>query len=532
MQAAARIREIPAVLKPRAFASPQATAVQLEDVAAYARVSTDSSDQLNSYEAQIKFYTSYIKANPKWRFVKMYSDEGITGTQMRNRKNFLQLIADAKAGKISLIVTKSISRFCRNVVDCVSTVRMLKDEYGVAVYFEKENIMSTDPTAQLTLSILASVAEEESRSISENVKWRIQKEIQNGEVILGNKVYGYDQKDKVYTINPAEALIVRRIFNDFLAGKSVALIANELNAEGIVRTRKNPEKKRVSGKWGHSTILYMLQNEKYMGDARLQKSYKLDVLSKVKKNLNDGTAKMFYVEGSHIGIIDKDTFSATQSEIAKRQAGLRRYASKYPMSQKIVCAECGATYRRTYMLLKSKKAKSRKVVIWICTNRRWGTKKCKSRIYREKDFEDAFVMLLDDVIDNKDILLAEVQASVKEAIEASGDFDSKAITAELVAKQAEMLELTKAGSKDNTVLTRLMDEIDNLNNQLDICRQADTNITAVRLRTREVTELLEKTEALRQYDPDIFRAVVDTVKVDGRQLTFSFKCGITLTYEM
>ena len=537
-----QVREIPAVMR---RLDPKALAIiEKLRTAAYARVSTDSSDQLNSYDAQIKFYTEYIKSNPKWSFVKMYSDEGITGTQIRNRKQFLQLVADAKAGLIDLIVTKSISRFARNVVDCLSTVRDLKDNHGVAVFFEKEGLMSTDPTAQLTLSIMASVAEEESRSISTNVKWRNQKKFEKGEIATGSGLYGYTIKNNNYIINPEEAIIVRRIYSEYLMGKSYKQIADGLMADGVKRTKRRKKKirygeERAEGddgyetveaeKWTEAGIQYMLSNERYSGNVINQKYYKLDVLSKVHKNLNDGTAKMYFVEDNHTGIIPKDIFTAVQAERAKRSDthSADRYASKYAFSRKLVCGICGEHYGRSYQTYTKKGGVKVITYIWMCRAKADG-RGCKSPRYKESEIEGAFIMMLNEAAGDRATLIAEAIESIERAIRASGDFDAEAIATELKAKQGEMLTLSKSASNDKQVI-RLMDEIDILNNQMDICQQAGTNIVAMRYRIDEASELLESSQATTKFDPDIFKSVVDTCLIDQRQLAVTFKCGIQLT---
>ena len=534
MQAARQVREIPAVFKPREVMGEILT--HLLRTAAYARVSTDSECQATSYSAQLKFYSNYIKANPKWTYVGIYADEGITGTQMRNRKQFLKLIADAKAGKIDLIVTKSISRFARNTVDCLSVVRDLRDNYGVAVFFEKENLLSTDPTAQLTLSILASVAEEESRSISTNMKWRNQKKFEKGEVAVGCGLYGYFIDDNEYTINPAEAIIVKRIFEDYLKGKTINQICRELEADGIKRIRKLKHKKgdremTVREKWEKSTIMYMLKNERYTGDAINQKSYKLDVLSKTQKNLNDGTVKMYFVEGNHTGIISKEIFTAVQAEITRRNADDCRdkFASKYAFSQKLFCSICGEQYTRSHYDT-VKKGEAKRVVVWQCKTRAKSAKKCRSPKYKEREIEDAFIMMLHEILCDRDSIIAEIKNSVEQAIQAAGDFDSEAIALELKSKQDEMLELSKFSQNDIRI-AELMNEIDLLNNQLDICHQAGTSIVAMQYRIEEIAETLEREDAIEKFDPDIFRALVEKCKVDGRMLTVKFKVGLELSQD-
>ena len=249
--------------------------------AGYARVSTDSEEQFTSYEAQVDYYTNYIKSRDDWEFVDVYTDEGISATNTKHREGFKQMIADALAGKIDLIVTKSVSRFARNTVDSLTTVRQLKEK-GIEIYFEKENIWTLDSKGELLITIMSSLAQEESRSISENVTWGQRKRFSDGKVTVPfGHFLGYDRgEDGNLVLNEKEAVIVRRIFALFLEGYSPYKIAKTLTADGILSPGKKP-------KWNAATVRRMLQNEKYKGDALLQKSYTIDFLTK-KKKLNEG----------------------------------------------------------------------------------------------------------------------------------------------------------------------------------------------------------------------------------------------------
>ena len=265
-------------------------------VAAYARVSTDSDEQFTSYEAQIDYYTQYIQRNQEWTFVKVYTDEGISGTNTKHRAGFNEMIEDALAGKIDLIVTKSVSRFARNTVDSLVTIRKLKEK-GVQVYFEKENIYTFDGKGELLLTIMSSLAQEESRSISENVTWGQRKRFADGKVNLPYKQFlGYRKgADGFPEVVPEEAVIVRRIYTRFMEGLTPGAIAKELTADGI----PTPSRKQ---RWQTSTVESILQNEKYKGAALLQKCFTVDFLTK-KRKVNEGEVPQYYVEHSHEPII-------------------------------------------------------------------------------------------------------------------------------------------------------------------------------------------------------------------------------------
>lgn len=340
---------------------PGQTTTRKKRVAAYARVSTDNHEQLTSYEAQVDHYTDHIKSNPDWEFVKVYSDEGLSGTSTIKREGFKQMVADALNGNIDLILTKSISRFARNTVDSIQTVRSLKDK-GVEVYFEKENIHTLDSKGELLLTIMSSLAQEESRSISENVRWGKHKQMQNGKVSMPYKQFlGYEKgPDGKPKIVENEAKVVKQIYTLFLEGATYREIAANLTANNV----PTPSGKEV---WYVSTIKSILQNEKYAGNAILQKKYTVDFLSK-KKLVNQGQLPQYYVENSHPGIIPLSTYELVQDEIRRREKMGKSVRSKLFTGQ-IICGECGALYRPKVWHSKDKYRRT----IWRC-NARYGQK--------------------------------------------------------------------------------------------------------------------------------------------------------------
>ena len=277
-------------------------------VAAYARVSTNNEEQLTSYEAQVDYYTRYIQSKEEWEFVKVFTDEGISATNTKKREGFNQMVAEAMAGKIDLIITKSISRFARNTVDTLTTVRKLKEK-GIEVYFEKENIRTLDGKGELLITIMSSLAQEESRSISENVTWGQRKRFADGKVSLPyGRFLGYKKgRDELPEIVEEEAVTVRLIYRLFLYGKSPSAIASYLTGEGI----STPAGKR---NWRPNTVESILTNEKYKGDALLQKSFTVDFLTK-KSKLNEGEVPQYYVANSHPAIIEPEIFDLVQYEM-------------------------------------------------------------------------------------------------------------------------------------------------------------------------------------------------------------------------
>ena len=336
-------------------------------VAAYCRVSTDDEDQLNSYRVQKDYYTRYIANNEKWEFVDVYADEGITGTQVKKRDEFLRMIKDCEKGKIDMILTKSVSRFARNIVDSLSYVRKLK-AMGIAIYFEEQNINSLKEDSETYIGIYSVMAQTESENISANVKWGISKRMENGTYCSNMNMFGYrrDKITKEITIVESEAEVVRWIFNLFLDGKSALQIKNWLEENGI---------KTFYGKsvWQTTSILAILQNEKYCGDVMYQKTYCVDCLTK-KKKVNNGQKTKYLVVNDHPAIIPRDIFKAAMAEFARRNA-LRsksdntiscrgRYSAKYVLSELLICEECGSHFRR-----KTNKKKDGVHHYWRCISR-------------------------------------------------------------------------------------------------------------------------------------------------------------------
>ena len=306
-------------------------------VAAYARVSTEMEEQTSSYEAQIDYYTTYIHSRNDWQFAGMYCDEGISGTSMKRREGFQTMIDDALAGKIDLILTKSVSRFARNTVDSLTTVRKLKDA-GVEVYFEKENIWTFDSKGELLITIMSSLAQEESRSISENVTWGHRKRFADGKIMVPYaSLLGYKKGEEGnLAIDETQAPIVRRIYARFLEGATPQTIAKELTADQI----PTPRGKQI---WSPSTVRSILTNEKYKGDALLQKSFTTDFLTKTMK-VNEGEVPQYYVTGNHEPIITPATWDVVQTELARR-AG-KGTSNTHPFANKITCSECSGSFGR------------------------------------------------------------------------------------------------------------------------------------------------------------------------------------------
>ncbi|KHF41432.1 recombinase family protein [Halalkalibacter okhensis] len=371
-------------------------------MAAYCRVSTDQLEQLSSYEAQVEYYTNYISNHPDYVLAGIYADEGISGTNTKKREQFNKMIVDCLDRKIDMIITKSISRFARNTLDCLNYVRQLKD-LGIGVIFEKENINTLDGKGEVLLSILSSLAQDESRSISENSTWGIRRRFEQGKVALNHtKFLGYDKdEDGNLIINEKQAKIVKRIFTDYLNGKGPNRIARELEAEGVPNWNGKT-------KWYEGSIRNMLKNEKYKGDALLQKTYTVDYLTK-KRVANTGQIPRYYVEDNHPAIIDKDMWEAVQLEMERKKSfaekhGFRRVdygMDDNPFASKVICGDCGGAYGRKVWNSNDDRFRRR---VWRCNKRyvKKGEKGCDNTHINDEVLYQIFMNVFNTILENKD----------------------------------------------------------------------------------------------------------------------------------
>lgn len=391
------VRVIPATINP--LSKMPIAALQKRRVAAYARVSTDSDEQFTSYEAQIDYYTKYICGNPEWEFVKVYTDEGISGCNTKRREGFKKMIADAIDGQIDLIITKSVSRFARNTVDSLTTIRQLK-EVGVEVYFEKENIWTFDGKGELLITIMSSLAQEESRSISENITWGQRKRFADGKVSMPYKHFlGYRKgADGTPEIVPEEAAVVRIIYGLFLEGKTQAGIAKYLMDRNI----PSPS---GSSKWSTTTITSILTNEKYKGEAILQKTLTVDFLQKKIKR-NEGEVPQYHVEQSHPAIIEPDEWDHVQAEFARRRALGNRYSSKSILSAKLVCEDCGSFYGSKVWHSTDKYRRT----VWQCNGKFTQQERCQTPVLDTEMVQQLFIKAYNQLMRNRRSIIEDCEA--------------------------------------------------------------------------------------------------------------------------
>ena len=393
---ARKVTMIPQTINPLTHL-PNDTVVKRR-VAGYARVSTEQEEQQTSYAAQVDYYTKYIKKHGEWEFVKVYTDEGISATNTKHRDGFNQMITDALNGKIDLIITKSVSRFARNTVDSLSTIRKLK-EHNVECYFEKEQIWTFDGKGELLITIMSSLAQEESRSISENVTWGHRKRMADGKVSLPYSCFlGYRKgADGLPEIVPEEAKIVRFIYRSYLEGMTSYSICRELMKRGI----PSPSGKE---KWYASTVESILKNEKYKGSALLQKSFTTDFLTK-KKKVNEGEVPQYYIDESHEAIIDPQDFEQVQLEMARRKKLGKQYSGNSLLAAKLVCADCGCFFGSKVWHSTSKYRR----VIYQCNSKFKGEHFCTTPHLYEPEIQQKFLNAFSRYFGQKDVVIRNCQ---------------------------------------------------------------------------------------------------------------------------
>ena len=371
-------------------------------VAGYARVSTDSEEQQTSYEAQVSYYTEYIQKRDDWEFAGVYTDQGISATNTKHRDGFNRMIADALDGKIDLIVTKSVSRFARNTVDSLTTVRKLKEK-GVEVYFEKENIYTLDSKGELFITIMSSLAQEESRSISENVTWGQRKRMADGKVTMPyGRFLGYRKgEDGLPEIVPEEAEVVKLIYKSFMEGLSYYKIAKMLMEREIPAPAGGE-------KWHRRTVESILTNEKYKGSALLQKKFTMDFLTK-KQKVNEGEVPQYFIEDSHPPIIEPQEFELVQAEIERRKGLGKEYSGSSIFSAKIVCSCCGGFFGSKVWHSTSKYRR----VIWQCNHKFQNGEKCKTPHLYEDEIKKRFIKVCNRIAADKENFVASCRQIVE-----------------------------------------------------------------------------------------------------------------------
>lgn len=393
-------------------------------VAAYARVSSDSADQLNSFASQIAYYTDVIQSEEDWEFAGLYADEAVSGTTTSSRNDFQRLLEDCRSGKIDRILVKSISRFARNTLDCIQTVRELKS-LGITVLFEKEGIDTGHLGSEMMLSILGAAAQEESLSISRNLKWSYRRRMRSGDFITCSAPLGYYLKDRTLIPDPQETPVVQYIFDSYLSGKSITEITTELNAAD------------PSVHWHYIHVRYILSNEKYIGNSLVQKKYTSDTLPFYRKK-NCGEISQFYIQNTHQGIISQEQFNQVQKILSKREEQHFTHPEQEPSPyrQLLICSECGATLRRRV---------NRGKVSWVCGQHLQGKELCPQQKVDESQLLEAWSRLCRKLSENRESILGEMLSQLEEIKWKS--WRNKPGTEELEAKLAELIRQNHALSR-------------------------------------------------------------------------------------
>ena len=487
-------------------------------VAAYCRVSTDSDEQATSYDMQVEHYTKFIQKNENWEFAGIYADDGISGTNTKKRDEFNRMIEACENGEIDMVITKSISRFARNTVDCLNYIRELKKMH-IAIFFEKENINTLEATGEFLITIMASIAQQESESLSQNVKLGLQFRYQNGDITVNhNRFMGYTKdEDGKLIIQEEEAVVIRRIYREYLEGASLQDICLSLEADEILT---GAGKKH----WRPETVKKMLCNEKYIGDALLQKTYTTDPITKDRVK-NKGVVPQYYVENNHEAIIPKDLYMQVKEEMVRRahmKAGKKRrvYSSKYALSSMVFCSKCGDIYRRIAWNNRGKKS-----TVWRCCTRvEHGPSACDAETIQEAELQMVTVKALNMIYHSRDAM-KKVLAENIPAVVQTGSTDIAAYDERLVEIQTELLK--KAKSKEE--YDELIQEIYKVRADKQNALVASAEQQGVLRRIEEMNSYLDDASTeIAEYDEGLVRAYFDKITVYDDHYEVTFKSGISI----
>lgn len=506
-------------------------------VAAYCRVSTDDEEQKTSYEAQIGYYTEKINSNPEWQMAGIFADEGISGTQAQKRPEFLKMIRLCRQRKIDIILTKSLSRFARNTVDSLGYIRELR-ALGIAVISEKENINTLTAESEMLITIMSCFAQAESESISKNVSWGVRQSFKNGNVPMQYaRLLGYRKgHDGNAEIIPEEAEVVKEIYRCYLDGMSMNLIADRLNEKGLTT-------KGGSSPYRKTVVQRILTNEKYTGDALLQKTYVTDCITK-KTRKNNGELPMYLVKNHHEPIISRSDFNRVQEEMARRSAkrtiadkltktGQGKYSAKYALSELLICGECGEHYRRVTWT-----AKGFKEIKWRCVSRiQYGKKKCHSSpTVDEQALHRAIVSAINEFCEVKDDVAKALRESIIEALDQNQNGSVHAAQQRIDELARNMDELIKLATVPETAenamsdIAKFSEEMKMLREFIEIEKAKQTEVKHSSNELSNVLQRLEKEDfTLTEYDDIVTRQLIEQITVESKDtITVRFKGGFEM----
>ena len=523
-----KVTIIPAALKQ---VEPGRAANQKLRVAAYCRVSTDSEEQINSYKNQLAYYTEKINSKTEWKFAGVYADEGITGTSMKHREDFKRMLRACREGRIDLILCKSVSRFGRNSVDVLRTIRTLR-ERNIGVLFEKEGVDTRTMNSELILAFHSAFSQSESESISGNVRWGLRKAYENGTIQIGPNLYGFRrEKDGPVLVDEEKAAVIRQIAQWFLDGDSLHTIADKLAQRHI----PSPKGKDT---WSTVTLRSLLTNEKYKGDALLQKTYRPSLFSD-RAVQNDGDLPKYYVEGVLPRIIEPEVFDRVQEELAKRGAKrptsekaktpFGRYSGKYALSTLVVCGKCGALYRRVTWYRKGEKQ-----IMWRCGTRLDGKANCPdSPTIEENKLQSAVMEAISQQYIHKDEAVEVTMQSIRSVLTPETADSEYAIRTKINELQKEKKDLIARALAENDdgkydfQFTRIKRELEQLQAQLEGVQAVQKTQAVDEARMAEIAALLENfKENGLTFDDLLVRKVVETVRVESTEkLEITFKDG-------
>lgn len=493
-------------------------------VAAYCRVSTDKDDQKNSLESQKSYFEDYIRKNPEWELVKIYPDEGITGTSTKKRKQFNNMIADAKRHKIDRIITKEVSRFARNTVDTLQYTRELKS-LGVSVLFINDNIDTFDSDGELRLTIMASIAQEESRKTSERVKWGQKRQMEKG-VVFGRNILGYHLENGILTVNEDEAKLVRHIYNKYLEGKGLHIIAKELHEEGH-------KTKNGKSEWTNKAIRTILQNEKYVGDLLQKKTITPDFLTH-KKKYNRGEEEMVYIKDHHEPIIDRETFDFVQAEFERKSENYKetksKHSNRYAFSGKIECGHCG----RKYVARFKKRKDGTKRKTWNCFNKMKNgvphdvngeTIGCSNKAIGNEVLECAVLQALNEISNDKESIINKLTRVISDVLknreEEQYNFEkTEKIIERLDSKKLKVIDsyYDNEISKDEFVKLKeqYQDEIDRLTEEIRSEREKNIVVENKDELIKEICSVVTRLVHFEVFDDSIAKEVLDKIIINSK----------------
>ena len=512
------LQRIVTIIPAKPIAEQEAMKRKLQ-VAAYCRVSTEEEEQQSSYEAQCSYYTDKIMTNPEWTMAGIFADEGITGTSTKKRDDFNRMIRKCKKGKINLILTKSISRFARNTLDTINYTRMLR-AMGIGIYFEKENINTLDMDSEMLITMLGAFAQAESESISRNVAWGKRKAIQAGKVFVNfNRLYGYFLKDDgTPGINTEQAESVKFMFTRYMAGDTTRTIAQKLDEAGV----PTPSGKTA---WEAATIKAILKNEKYCGDVLAQKTFKDSVIGgKIQKNT--GQLPQVLVQNNHPAIISRELYYEVQEEMKRRTAakspstksstGRTRYSSKYALSERLVCGECGTLYRRCTWTIRGKKK-----IVWRCVSRLdHGTKYCKqSPTMEESALQTAIMDAINRSMDSSGGLARNAAAGFLMILkpQENAEFtlgEVKRRIQELTAEFDALFEIDGSEITEQDRFTEITQELAELKKKQESISAQLRNNQAIQGKVNRFASAAERMDhRLTEWDEEFIRQMIHTVEV-------------------